>query len=88
MSWGAPPPQQYVRKLTILSFKIVVASSKLAKKCLTKIVWYNDQAITILHPYLGSLELYDRNTCYTTDDGRQVMAKANPKHNCKPNRLY
>ena len=26
MSWGAPPPQQYVRKLTILSFKIVVVS--------------------------------------------------------------
>jgi hypothetical protein len=26
----------------------------------------------------GSLELYDRNTCYTLYDGRQVMAKAKP----------
>ena len=29
----------------------------------------------------GSLELYDPNTCYTTDDRCQVMAKANPKLN-------
>jgi hypothetical protein len=27
---------------------------------------------------MGSLELYDRNTCYMTDDGCQVMAKAKP----------
>ena len=26
---------------------------------------------------MGSLELYDHNTCYMTDDGCQVMAKAN-----------
>jgi len=46
------------------------------------------QYVFIMIP--GSLELYDCNTCYTTDDGRQVMAKANPSPNPKesePTRL-
>jgi len=34
----------------------------------------NTITLTLKMSNMGSLELYDRNTCYMTDDGRQVMA--------------